>query len=310
MHWIFLVVAVFISVIGFLVLPSDEKRLKRRKKQSSNRLRENVIKRRLDEVFAERVKYSRRHKVETLCMQAGLPLAYTELFLFSLGVGIVLAFVLGYAMNNFLMGILFLFIGFMMPKQIIVLIRNFRIAKVEKQIGSFINMTLKRYEVASDFGKAVQLSAKEFKGEEPVYTELKRLSLAISLGRPIPDALRDLERRIGNKYIGRLADYYEASGDVGSEESRRSLLNQAYEQYEENRKGQIKLKRELATIKRENYIMLGMIPVFALFQVFTNDDYIRFMTQEQMGQYGTAGIAAVFFGLLWFINNKIGAPLE
>ncbi|MEK5209527.1 type II secretion system F family protein [Psychrobacillus sp. FSL H8-0510] len=310
MHWILIGVALLVALLSMTVLSSKEDKLNKRKKQAVSGLRENVIKRKIDGIIEDKIKYSRRYNTETLCLQAGFPISYSELFIISVVMGIVLGLIMYLGTNNPLLGFLFLVIGFLMPKQVLAMIRNVRVTKMEKQVGSFIHMILKRYETTQDFGKAIHLSTEEFKGEEPVYSELKRLSYAVTLGRPIHEALRDMARSMGNRYVERLADYYEMAGDAGNTASRLKLLGQAYEQYEENRKGKALLKREIANVKRENYIMLAFIPIFAIYQVFTNDDYIRFMTETTMGQIGTASIAGVFVILLWFINNKIGAPLD
>jgi tight adherence protein B len=213
-------------------------------------------------------------------------------------------------MNNPILALIFLFVGYMIPKQVITLLKNRRVGLMEKQIGSFMQMVIKRYETTRDFGKALELSTVEFKGEEPLYTELRKTVLDISLGMPVTEAMDGLARRTGNKFMGRLSDYYKIASAIGTDDIRKKLLTQAFQQFEENRKAKQTMKKELSTVVREAYIMLASIPMFAVYQILTNDKYIDFMTNTLMGKIGSVVIVCIFMGAVWFVNNKISAPLD
>lgn len=284
--------------------------LEKRKQQSSNILRENVLKKKLEKYTEEKVKFSKRYAIETLCLQAGYKLTYTEYFMISVGSAIVSALLVGIAMNNPILSIMFAFIGYILPGQVITFLKNRRIATMERQIAPFMNMVIKRYEATKDFGKSLELTLPEFQGEEPMYSEIKQTVLEINVGVPVTEAMENMGRRTGNKYMMRLSDFYKIASSVGTEEIRKKLLNQAYEQFEENRKAKATMKKEIAGPVREAYIMLASIPMFAVYQIMTNDDYIHFMSQTTTGKIGTTVIASVFVGCIWFINSKIGAPLE
>lgn len=284
--------------------------LSNRKSQSKNILRENVLKRKLEKLTESKVKFSKRYKIETMALQAGYKISYAEYLMMSIGSGITLAIVVGTMLNNPMLFIMFSFIGYMLPQQIIAFIKNKRLEVMEKQIGSFMQMVIKRYETTKDFGKSLELTLVEFKGEEPMYSEIKQTVLEINLQLPVSEAMDNLARRTGNKYMARLSDYYKIASSLGTDEIRKKLLTQAFIQYEENRKDKQLMHKELAGVKSEAYIMLGSIPMFAIYQIMTNDKYITFMTQTLIGQIGTTVISGVFMGCLWFINAKIGAPLE
>lgn len=305
----FIFLSLLITAIYFMLTKSDGK-LEKRKQQSSNRYRENILRKRLDKLAESRVKYSKRYEIESLCLQAGLKLQFVEYLVISIASSILFAVIMIIVMKNVILGILFLVIGYMVPKQLITFVKNRRVSIMEKQIGSFMLMVLKRYENTKDFKTSLELTMKEFKGEDPLYSEIKLAVMDINLGKPVSEALEQMARRTGNKYMVRLADYYKIASDIGTDEIKKKLLYQAYLQYEENRRGKSMMKRELANVKREAYIMLGAVPMFALFQMNTSDDYIRFMTEEPMGQIGTLVVFIVLAGSVWFINNKISAPLD
>jgi Flp pilus assembly protein TadB len=283
---------------------------KRRKKQSQNILRENVIIKRINTYAEKRVKYSKRTKIELLAIQAGFNLTYADFILVSIFSSIIIGTFITIISDNILLGILFYFIGYMLPKQVFTMMKNRRIEKMEKQIGPFMEMITKRYMNTKDFARALELTTNEFLGEEPLYKELRRAVMDVKVGTPIGDAVDAMAMRTGNKYMMRLADYYKISAEVGTEEIRQGLLNQAFIQFEENRKAKSSMKKELSEPVREAYIMLGSIPGFILYESATSPGYIHFMTRTNLGHIGTAITTAVFMGALWFVNTKIGAPIE
>lgn len=285
-------------------------RLESRKQQSTNLLRENVLKKRLEKYAEEKVKFSKRYDIETLCLQAGFNLSYAEYMMISITTAIVSTLSVALVMNNVLLGIVFALIGYMIPKQVITFLKNRRITRMEKQIGPFMQMVIKRYETTKDFGKSLELTLVEFEGEEPMYSEIRKTVLEINVGLPIGEAMDNMARRTGNKYLARLSDYYKIASTLGTEEIRKKLLNQAYKQFEENRKAQATMKKELSGPKNEAYIMLACIPGFAVYSAMTNDDFVPFMTNTLTGQIGTTVITLIFLGSIWFVNKKIGAPLE
>ncbi|WPS85482.1 hypothetical protein SMD22_00030 (plasmid) [Brevibacillus halotolerans] len=309
-HWLMFGITITVFLIPLLFTFRKRSTLQKRKEQSKNLLRENILKQRIEKITEEKVRYSKRYAIETICLQAGLPMSYAEYLMISGTSAIVVAIFVGMIMNNPILAIIFLVVGYMIPKQVITLLKNRRVGLMEKQIGSFMQMAIKRYETTRDFGKALEMSTVEFKGEEPLYTELRKTVLDINLGKPVTEAMDGLARRTGNKYMGRLSDYYKIASAIGTDEIRKNLLNQAFQQFEENRVAKQTMKKELSTVVREAYIMLGSIPMFAVYQIMTNDKYIDFMTNTLMGKIGSVVIICVFMGAVWFVNNKISAPLD
>lgn len=310
LHWMLLGVAVLITLFTlFLMIPKKDQ-MEFRKKQSINQFRENILMKQIEAIVDKRTAYSKRYKMETIAMQAGINLKYSEMMVVSVITGFVFASVFGFLMNNFGVFLIFLVMGFFLPRQVIGFIRNRRVEKMENQVGAFMHMVLKRYENTADFGKSIQMSCEEFAGEEPIYSELKLTVREINLGVSVPEAVNNLARRSGNIYMQRLADYYAIASEIGTEELQRNLLPQAYLQYEDNQEIKREMKKELSTVKRDAYMMLGSMPVFVIFSISVHDNYIHFMTQTLVGQIATVIIMLVFIGALWVVTRKISAPLE
>lgn len=281
-----------------------------RRKQTQNMLKENAWREKINDYAKKNVKFSKRHKIETTCLQAGFKLTYGDYLIISWLTAIIMGVTLGIMLNNPFIGLLFLFIGYNLPLQVITFIKNRRLSILEKQIGSFMQMVIKRYESTHDFKNALELTLQEFKGEQPMYGEIRQTLAEINLGVPIHEAMDNMARRTGNKYMRRLADFYAIASNLGTDEVRKDLLWQAYLQYEENRKTQMVLKKEISSTVRDAYIMLfGMIGV-ACYMALINPDYIPFMTTTTTGKIGVAFFSLVFLGAIWFINTKIAAPIE
>lgn len=281
-----------------------------RKKQADTFANENLLKVKIREYTEKKIDYSKRYKIETLCLQAGLNWSYTDYVivcgLFSIGLFLLFSVL----MQNPLMGIIFSIVALFVPKQVITFIKNRRFGILERQIGPFMNMVIKRYENTRDFQRALVLTMEEFRGTQPMFGELQKTVAEIQVGVSIGDAMDNLARRTGNIYLARLSDYYKIASTLGTEEVRRKLLRQAYEQFEENRKMKEFLKKEISEPVKDSYIMVSTIPAFFLFGTFTMQGYLEFMLRDPIGKLGMAVIVSVIIGAIWFINARIAAPLN
>lgn len=310
---------IFVLIMSILVILSftmngegDGSRtiLSMRKNQNSTNFRQSALKKKLEQMAEEKAKFDKKYKIETMCLQAGYKLTYGEFILLGWSSAILIPIVTAVITNNPILGLMFIPVGYMIPGQFIAFIKNRRVGLMEKQVGSFMKLVIERYKSQSDFAKAVEGCLVDFNGQEPFYSELKQTILDINLNVPTGESMDNLGTRTGNKYLKRLADFYKITADLGTKEAKEDILNQAFLQYEENRKIKIVLKKEIAGPVREAYIMLASIPMLIAYQICTAEGYVKFMTTTTMGKVGSAVIVGVMMGSLWFINTKIGAPLE
>lgn len=284
--------------------------LEMRKKQSVTSFRENALKRKLEKLVEDRAKKGKKFDIEEMCLQAGFEISYGEYRLISYFTAIILFIATIAGLQNFFMGIVAVIIGLFAPGQIIQFIRNKRINKLEKQVGSFMRLLIERYHSNRDFARSIQDCVDDFKGQEPIYTELIRTSADINIGVPVAEAMHKLVKRTGNPYLARMADYYEIASDLGTTETRDNLLRQALTQFEENRSMKSKLRNELNGPIREAYIMVTVVPFIALYMAVSTPEYTEFMLHSFIGQVGSAVIIATLLGCIWFINKQIGKPLD
>lgn len=310
------IAALVLIVLGritwnFLKKNDEEKSvLEMRKAQSTSSFRENALKRKLEGLVESRTKVSKRSEIEEMCLQAGFNLSYGEYRLIAYFTGIILFIAVMATLHNLFVSIVVGGISTFLPGQLIHLIRNKRVTKMESQVGSFMRLVIERYNSTKDFAKAIQECANDFKGQEPMYAELRRASADLNIGVPVNEVMRRLSKRVGNPYLARMTDYYEIASDLGTTETRENLLKQALRQYEENRSMKSKLRNELNGPVREAYLMVAMVPIISIYMASSTPDYKAFMLQTTIGQVALSLILIVIVGVIWFINKQIGKPLD
>jgi len=321
-HWmIYIVLASLIASVILLVgirlswhylKPEEEEKsvLEMRKAQASSNLRENQLKRKLESLIESNTKRSKKTEIEEMCLQAGYELSYGEYRLIGIVTGIIVFIAIYSGLRNLFTGLVFGFFASLLPGQLIHLIRNRRVSKLDAQVGSFMRLVLERYSSTKDFSQSIHACVKDFKGVEPMYSELVKTSADLNIGVPVSEAMRRLAKRVGNPYLQRMTDYYEIAADLGTMETRDNLLKQALKQYEENRSMKSKLRNELNGPVREAYLMTAMVPIISLYMSFSTPDYKHFMFHTGLGQFTLTMMFIVIVGVIWFINKQIGKPLD
>lgn len=307
--WIF-VVLMSLTFLVVLFEKRDVSAVTFRQKQAEEFAKQDTLKQKMIDYTTEKVEYSKRLKIEILCQQAGKDMLYGEYILQCIFTGIGAAIVIGFIFSNPFMGLLFLFLGMKFPKQMLLHKKNKRLKALDQQLGPFMYMTIKRYETTRDFAKAIEATANEFRGVQPLYGELQKTVSEINVKIPVADAISNLAKRSNNQYVARLADYYTIAAHLGTDEVRKKLLMQAYLQYEENRKLKEFLKKEISEPVRDAQILLVTVPMMFLFGAFVMPGYLDFMLHTTMGRIGVAFVTMILLGCMWFINAKIAAPID
>lgn len=305
---LFIIGSLILTVIANIDLKSDI--MKKREQQTENLYSENRLMKKLEELIEEKISYRTKSKIEKFYLQAGLKTTFIRHVFISIISAIVCFVSVTVFMNNLFLGFAFLFIGYFLPYQAVSFLRNKRLALLDNQIGAFMKMVIKRYETTKDFALALRLTTTEFEGEYPLYTDLEATVNNLDAGMSTEDALSFLALSTGNKFLVRLADYYSIVADIGTEHARKNILNQAHIQFVEDRKIKRFAKKEIAEPVKNSYMVIVATPLCAAFQALSNPDYLPFMTQQQAGKIGTTVIAFILFGAIWFVNAKVGAPLD
>lgn len=307
---------VFISLIIIIFANGKnediEKRttLGMRMRQNSKSFREIALKKKLEDMATKNTKFDKKNKIEKRCLQAGFKISYGEYVLISIMGAIILPIIVQIILNNPLLTIVFIPIGYIIPGQVISFIRNKRVTLMDKQVGVFMHLCTERYKTQGDFPGALEACLNDFKGQDPFYSELKRTIADIQVNVPISDALYYLGERTSNKYLQRYAKQYKLTVNLGTQKAKETILNQVFIQYEEDRKIKLKLREKIRGPIGEAYVMVGSIPGAMLYQSCTSPDYIDFMTNTLLGKVGTTGIIMVIVGAVWIINAKIATPIE
>ena len=264
----------------------------------------------LNELILTHVSEEKIAKAEAKYKQAGYAVPYSITIVLNAAACIGCFCAATFILNNVFLGIVGLCSGWILPKMLIEYIINRRIKKLDAQLGIFMRMVTERYRSVNSFYKAFQTTVEEFRGEEPIYTELSKTAYAVSNGEPMSNALFELGARTSNKYMFQFADYYTQTALIGTDEAMEKVLTMAVDQYDKHIENDKKNAREISEIAMQSYVMLAMVPAVALFGVFEVDDYISFMTTTLMGKIGVACIVFVWVLVFWIVTFKLSAPLD
>lgn len=309
----FLVIASFI-IIFFAILMNLEKKENKtkivKKRRSSKDMKGNLIGGSLSQKFEKNADISKKFKIETLCLQAGVDLTYGEYKFICTCCAIAIPLIVLIFMHNFFLALIMILLGYLLPGQYLKTMANKRVKKMEDQCGSFLRIVLERYKTSKDMASSIENSLHDFFGCDPFYENLRQCVIDIQLGVPCEEALENLARRCGNKFLARFSDYYKITSNLATHENKYELLYQAFVQYEEDRKLKQTLKKEISGPVSESYIMVVATPAFMCWQAVANPDYLDFMLNTTTGQIGLAVIFVVVLLCIIFINAKIAAPIE
>lgn len=273
-------------------------------------LRESAIKKEIEQTLSESASVKQRYKIETLCAQAGFDLSYGEYMLICFFCAIILPIITLSVLDNIYLAGMMILIGALLPGQFISFMRNRRIFILERQVESFMELFSERYKTIRNPARSLEDCLKDFDGQEPIRHEIKKTLLDMNLGMTTVDAMRSFAYRTGNPYLSKLVEAVRVSEDIGTDEVRERLLTKALEAHRKKKTRFNNLKQRIQGPKNESMILLVAVPFIMLYQIATNPNYIEFMTTTDMGKIGLAVIAAICLFAIWFINKKIGAPLE
>lgn len=268
------------------------------------------IRRRYEELVQNRVEPKKYTRKEKLISQSGYRISVGELYALSVMISATLFIAMAFLLNNIVLGIVFAVMGFMSPEQFIHFVANKRISQMEKQVGSFIQLTYERYVTHGDMQRAIKETAPDFKERQPLYGEIQKTLLDFEVGVPTIQAMNELGVRTGNKYLLRLSDYYQIATRLGTQDARKRIVGQAYEQFYSNYKMKATLKEQIRGPKNDAYLMASFVPIVMIYQMWSSKDYLDFMLTQTLGKIGLAGIVSVVVLAVVFINKKIAAPLD
>lgn len=309
----YLVLAVFVLFIVKIVMTFMEERQGsgfKKDRKSLKAMKELAIKQKLESEIILNSKPSARHKYEKLAAQAGVRLNYGEyrLICFACALGLPVLTLL--FMDNPILSLTMVFMGWVIPGQLISSIRNRRVRILDRQIESFMELFVERYKLTQSPSIALEGCVQDLAGQQPLYGELQQAVSEMDTGDPVLEVFQRFAERTANKYLIRMATSLKMAEDIGTSDAREMLLTKSLQQYRNNKTLRNVLKERIEGPKRESMILLVAVPGVIIYQCFCSDSYIDFMLHEKVGKIGCVFILLSCIGSVWFINKKIGAPIE
>lgn len=305
-----IIIFLIISIIANNFFNDDTIENFRKKQVETAESNESDFSKKMESYLNTKVKFTKRMEIELLAKQAGYNLKYYQYFSFQVLCSAVLFFFSLIVVKNEFLAVEMIFLGSMIPKQILTHVRNKRVEKLEKQLSPFFQMIIQRYLSSQDMEKSLRLTREEFVGMDPMYTEITRTVAELDSKVPISEALDNLAKRSMNKYLARFSDYYKMASNIGTQAARKDLLGQVKIQYEEDKALKNTLNTEISEQVRDSHLMIASIPLFGVFGALMMDGWTEFMFGTLIGKIVIASMFGVVMAVIWFINNKIGAPLR
>lgn len=306
-----LLILCILLILSKRIMDVDEEEvLEMRQKQQKAWMRQNVLSKRLEMEMGDKVKVSKKLDTELMLKQAGFEMDYFTFLLYRVSLTVIVGVMILVATRSIMITALFVGMAYVLPYEIVHKMANARLDKLEKQLGSAMNMIIGRYETLGDFKESIIQAAHDLEGQEPIHSEFRRTIYEMNLGVDPAEAVSAMADRTGNKYFKRFAIYYRIASDVGTVDSRKTLLMTALNQYEENKEIKRQLKSSLRDPVASAYIMLGSVPIIMIISSFMTDGYWDIMLNTLPGKIGLTFIIGTMIGTFWFINSKVSAPVD
>lgn len=307
---IMLIVCVLLTLSKKIMDVDESAMLEMRQKQQKAWMRQNVLSKRLEMQVGDKVKVSKRLDTELMLKQAGFEMDYFTFLLYRIAITVIVGVIMLTLSKSLIITTLFVAMAYIVPYELIHKMANARLDKLEKQLGSAMNMIIGRYETLGDFKESIIQAAHDLEGQEPIHSEFQRTIYEMNLGVSPEEAISAMADRTGNKYFKRFAVYYKIASDVGTVESRRTLLMTALNQYEENKEIKRQLKSSLRDPVASAYVMLSAVPIVMIVSSFMTEGYWNIMLNTLIGKLGLTFIIGTVVGSLWFINSKVSSPVD
>lgn len=280
-----------------------------RKQQMS--LRDNPLKKKIENEIEKKAKVSSKFKIDTLCRQAGYNYTYGEYIMLCVIFSILCPIAVMCITPNVPLALIVAFVGFKLPKTLLKSKRTKRKEALDKQIGSFLDVMTERYKQNPNINSNIVESLESFANQYPIIDELENVARLINYSGYSPGmALDELARNTGNKYVRQFRDSYKISQTLPSDSAKETILSQAKKLYDMDYDLKMELKEKIAGPVKNAYFIMACVPVVMVYQSFVTPGYVDFMLHDPIGKGAVTGIAAAMLLMNWFVQAKINAPLE
>ena len=234
-------------------------------------------------------------KLDLMMHRAGLPLLGYEMVAISIGGGLLAGFVamilLGSLTSAILVGVLAFAAAWAWVK--------IRIAKRLQsflyQLADCLTLISNSLRAGFSFLQTVELISKEMK--PPVSTEFARVLRETNLGKPLDQALTEMDQRVGSPDFSLIVTAVLIQQQVGGN------LADIIDVIRDTILERIRIRREIHTLTaqgRASGVVLALLPVaMGLFMYITSPEYMRPLLTTRLGQMIIAG--AVFLEFVGFL---------
>lgn len=232
---------------------------------------------------------------------AGLEWRASEWLLLHVGV-IVGAALLGMVLGggNIVVGLLFIALGVFLPWLFLGFLRSRRVKKFNALLPDTLQLMSGSLAAGLSLAQSVDTIVRE--GSEPIAGEFKRVLVETRLGVSLEDALSGITDRFDSKDFAWIVMAIKIQREVGGNLA--ELLDTVAATIREREYMRRQVDALAAEGKISAYVIGGLPPVFLLYLVMVNPDYVNVLFTEPLGWLMLIG-AAVMLGVGAFWMSRL-----
>lgn len=234
-------------------------------------------------------------KLDLMMHRAGLPLLGYEMVAISIGGGLLAGFVAMIFLSSLTSALLAGVLVFMAAWAWVKIRIAKRLQSFLYQLADCLTLISNSLRAGFSFLQTVELISKEMK--PPVSTEFARVLRETNLGKPLDQALTEMDQRVGSPDFSLIVTAVLIQQQVGGN------LADIIDVIRDTILERIRIRREIHTLTaqgRASGIVLALLPVaMGLFMYITSPEYMRPLLTTRLGQMIIAG--AVFLEFIGFL---------
>ena len=234
-------------------------------------------------------------KLDLMMHRAGLPLLGYEMVALSAGAALAIAVLVTLITRSLLTGILLGAVVFIAPWMWVRMRINKRLQAFQYQMADCLTLISNSLRAGFSFLQTVELISREMK--PPVSTEFARVFRETNLGKPLDQALTEMEQRVGSPDFSLIVTAVLIQQQVGGN------LADIVEVIRDTILDRIRLRGEVRTLTAQGRaagIILALLPVvMGIFMYITSPEYMRPLLTTKLGQMIMAG--TIFMEIIGFV---------
>lgn len=215
--------------------------------------------------------------------------------------GIIVGALFGVLLNNFILVIVFSYVGLKLPGKVRDVLRSRSQKEIDKNLEPVLQQLANVYGLSGSYERALEqvipAMSEPLKGYfEACLQEIQRTGFSLE------EALERLNKKIDNKTFHFFNQIILLNQRYGGDS--RELMLQVPQTIRDRQLMTAELEAELSGAKQQSWILLGLTPLFLAVFHLIQPEFARILTETNTGRIGLA-IVGVLMVISYFLMEKI-----